>query len=133
MQLTGAGTGKEVVSADAVKIGGGMGSIARYPQPNAVENTPSSKSISMNVVEVDSAELAANQELAETSGMARYLEASRYWLQYAGIPDSVYNYTGSKNDYTDDFSCRGRWVNYLAGGSAAYPEGPGLNLSLIHI
>ena len=130
VQLTGAGTGKEVVSADAVKIGGGMGSVARYPQPNAVENTPSSKSISMNVVEVDSAELAANQELAETSGMARYLEASRYWLQYAGIPDSVYNYSNSRNDYTDDYCSRGRWVNYLAGGSAANPTQEGLKVPL---
>jgi hypothetical protein len=60
--------------------------------------------------------------------MARYLEASRYWLQYAGIPDSVYNYTASRNDYTDDYCCRGMWVNYLAGGSAANPKQEGLGI-----
>lgn len=130
IQLTGVGNGVEVVTADAVKIGGGMGNVARYPQPNAVENTPSSKTISMNTVEIDSAELAANQELAETSGMARYLEASRYWLQYAGIPDSVYNYSDSRNDYTDDYCSRGMWVNYLAGGSAANPEQEGMRVPL---
>ena len=120
--------GKEVVTADAVKFGGGMGNVARYPQPDAVENTPSSKTIKLRETAVDSAQLLANQQWAETSGMARYLEASRYWLQYAGIPDSVYNYTASRNDYTDDYCCRGMWVNYLAGGSAANPKQEGLGI-----
>ena len=120
--------GKEIVTADAVKFGGGMGNVARYPQPNAVENTPSSKTIELRQTEIDSTELLANQQLATTSGMARYLEASRYWLQYAGIPDSVYNYTASRNDYTDDYCCRGMWVNYLAGGSAANPKQEGLGI-----
>lgn len=122
--------GKEVVTADAVKFGGGMGNIARYPQPDAVENTPSSKTIELRKTEIDSVELLANQQLASTSGMARYLEASRYWLQYAGIPDSVYNYTESRNDYTDDYCCRGMWVNYLAGGSAANPKQQGLGVPI---
>ena len=120
--------GKEVVTADAVKFGGGMGNVARYPQPDAVENTPSSHTIELRQTEIDSVELLANQRLATTSGMARYLEASRYWLQYAGIPDSVYNYTASRNDYTDDYCCRGMWVNYLAGGSAANPKQEGLGI-----
>ena len=120
--------GKEVVTADAVKFGGGMGNVARYPQPDAVENTPSSKTIELRQTEIDSTELLANQQLATTSGMARYLEASRYWLQYAGIPDSVYNYTASRNDYTDDYCSRGMWVNYLAGGSAANPKQEGLGI-----
>ena len=121
----------KVVTADAVKFGGGMGSIARYPQPDAVENTPSSKSICLQEQEnIDSVKLKSNQLLAETSGMPRYLEASRYWLQYAGIPDSIYNYTHSRNDYTDDYCSRGMWVNYLAGGSAANPHQTGLGVPL---
>ncbi len=45
------------------------------------------------------------------SGMPRWAEASRYWLQWAGIPDSVY--ANQESDYRDDIFCRPQWVNYL--------------------
>ena len=128
--LSNAGKGNVVVTADAVKFGGGIGNVARYPQPDKVENTPSSQDIQLRETEVDSAQLLANQQWAETSGMPRYLEAARYWLQYAGIPDSIYNYTDSRNDYTDDYCARGQWVNYLAGGSQANPKQAGLGVPL---
>ena len=128
--LSNAGKGNAVVTADAVKFGGGMGNVARYPQPDKVENTPSSQDIKLRETEVDSVQLLENQQWAETSGMARYLEAARYWLQYAGIPDSIYNYTDSRNDYTDDYCARGQWVNYLAGGSQANPKQAGLGVPL---
>ena len=128
--LSNAGKGNAVVTADAVKFGGGIGNVARYPQPDKVENTPSSQEIQLRETEVDSAQLLANQQWAETSGMPRYLEAARYWMQYAGIPDSIYNYTDSRNDYTDDYCARGQWVNYLAGGSQANPKQAGLNVPL---
>lgn len=128
--LSNAGKGNVVVTADAVKFGGGIGNVARYPQPDKVENTPSSQEIQLRETEVDSAQLLANQQWAETSGMARYLEAARYWMQYAGIPDSIYNYTASRNDYTDDYCCRGMWVNYLAGGSQVNPKQAGLGVPL---
>ena len=128
--LTNEGKGKVVVTADAVKFGGGFGSVARYPQPDKVENTPSSQDITLREIEVDSVQLQQNQTWAETSGMPRYLEAARYWLQYAGIPDSIYNYTESRNDYTDDYCARGQWVNYLAGGSQANPNQEGLKVPL---
>ena len=130
VSVSNAGQGKVVVTSDAVKFGGGIGSVARYPQPNKIENTPSSLSISMSETEIDSAQLLANQTWAMTSGMPRYLEAARYWLQYAGIPDSIYNYTDSRNDYTDDYCARGQWVNYLAGGSQANPQQEGLKVPL---
>lgn len=97
--------GHGTVTADAVKFGGGMGNIARR---------------------------AYTDSLGEysVSGYPRYMEGARYYLQWAGVPDSVYNYTAGTNDYIDDFSCRGRWVNYLAGGSAANPQNPGLNIPL---
>ena len=123
--------GKEVVTTDAVKFGGGMGSVARYKQPNSYENVPSSKELPEgDAVIIDSVELLANQANAVTSGLPRYIEAARYWMQYSGIPDSIYNYTDSKNDYVDDYASRGIWVNYLAGGSAANPNQPGLNVPL---
>ena len=128
--LSNAGKGNVVVTADAVKFGGGIGNVARYPQPDKVENTPSSQDIKLRETEVDSVQLLANQQWAETSGMPRYLEAARYWMQYAGIPDSIYNYTASRNDYTDDYCCRGMWVNYLAGGSQANPKQAGLGVPL---
>ena len=85
----------KIVTADAVKIGGGMGNVARG---NEISNYP------------------------------RFCEASRYWLQWAGIPDSVYSDSKGKNDYTDDYKCRGIWVNYLAGGSEVNPDEEGLNI-----
>jgi len=72
----------KILTADAVKIGGGMGNIARG-------------------------------EPLEPSGRPRYIEGSRYWLQWAGLPDSVYSWTKGKNDYTDDYQSRGLWVNHL--------------------
>ena len=121
--------GKQITTTDAIKFGGGWGSVARYPHPEIGDDDfYTKKDTHSQEVVTDSTLHIANQVHATTSGYPRYIEGARYWLQYAGIPDSVYNYTGSKNDYTDDFSCRGRWVNYLAGGSAAYPEGPGLNI-----
>ena len=128
------GNGKEVVTTDAVKFGGGMGNVARYKQPDSYENVKSSNTLPDEQVIVDSVqyleELAQNQANAVTSGLPRYIEAARYWMQYAGIPDSIYNYTDSKNDYVDDYASRGIWVNYLAGGSAANPKQAGLNIPL---
>jgi len=72
----------KILTADAVKIGGGMGNIARG-------------------------------EPLEPSGRPRYVEGSRYWLQWAGLPDSVYSWTKGKSDYTDDYQSRGLWVNHL--------------------
>lgn len=80
-----------VVSADAVRFGGGMGNIIRGNQ---------------------------------VSGRPRYMEGARYYLQYAGMPDTlVYTLSGYKNDYTDDYRSRGEWVNYLLGA----PKGPNKN------
>ena len=128
------GNGKEVVTTDAVKFGGGMGNVARYKQPDSYENVKSSNTLPDEQVIVDSVqyleELAQNQANAVTSGLPRYIEAARYWMQYAGIPDSIYNYTDSKNDHVDDYASRGIWVNYLAGGSAANPTQAGLNIPL---
>ena len=131
VSVTAATNGKEIVTTDAVKFGGGMGSVARYKQPDSFENIPSSKDLpESDVAIIDSAELLANQANAITSGLPRYIEAARYWMQYAGIPDSIYNYTDSKNDYIDDYASRGIWVNYLAGGSAANPTEAGLGIPL---
>lgn len=98
-----------VLTADAVKIGGGMGNIARSPLPketNKINYQPT------------------------TSNYPRYTEGARYWLQWAGVPDSVYSRTAGENDYSDDFQSRGFWVNYIAGGSSVLPEKDGLNIPI---
>jgi hypothetical protein len=77
-----------IVSADAVRFGGGMGNVKRN---------------------------------GTTSGRPRYVEAAKYYLQFAGLPDTlVYNLSGGKNDYRDDYFCRPEYVNYLVGA----PAGP---------
>lgn len=116
-----------IVSADAVKIGGGMGNIARMPHPDGfdAENTKSSETQS------DKKNIASPIKYKpEVSGYPRYTEGARYWMQWAGVPDSIYNPNKSKNDYIDDYVSRGHWVNYLAGGSSVLPKTEGLNIPL---
>ncbi|OIP84319.1 MAG: xanthan lyase, partial [Porphyromonadaceae bacterium CG2_30_38_12] len=115
-----------IITADAVKIGGGMGNIARNPTASATATTiPNADSIQTQA-------LVASKILipATTSNSPRYTEAARYWLQWAGMPDSVYSRTMGKNDYSDDFQSRGFWVNYLAAGSAILPYRVGLNIPI---
>ncbi|MDO9547972.1 MAG: xanthan lyase, partial [Candidatus Marinimicrobia bacterium] len=68
----------------------------------------------------------------QISGRPRYAEAARYYLQYAGMPDTlVYNLNGDSIDYNDDYQCRGEWVNYLKGapfGPTKNPETKGLGI-----
>lgn len=94
-----------VVSADAVKIGGGMGNVAR---------------------------IAKGERRYDpiASGAPRFTEGSRYWLQWAGMPDSVYSESAGENDYTDDYKSRALWVNYLAGGSEMLPDRSGLGIPI---
>jgi hypothetical protein len=81
----------KIVSADAVRFGGGMG-----------------------IVERDGI----------TSGRPKFAEGSRYWLQFAGMPDSLtYNLNNNLDDYKDDYQSRGEYGNYLYGA----PFGPNKN------
>lgn len=119
-------TGKkgEVVTADAVKVGGGMGNIARKVPEEVTENVKSADAdkVKPNTI------VATVKSDYETSNHPRFNEAARYWLQWAGVPDSIYSPSNGKNDYTDDYRCRGLWVNYLAGGSSVLPDKKGLNI-----
>ena len=102
-----------VVTADAVKIGGGMGNIGRYVDKDSQEEVS-----------------LITPEQAQVSGYPRFCEAARYWMQWAGVPDSIYDLSGSRNDYTDDYRNRGLWVNWLMGGSYCNPDEPGLNIPM---
>lgn len=160
------GTPGTILTADAVKIGGGMGNIARSPKRSDVYYDPSTPD---TVQETDDQE-AVDEEAAEdegteddedsddditddvdesgqsekekaqpsakrgpaptfrTSGMPRFVEGARYWLHWAGFPEYVYSPFHGTNDYKDDYTSRGHWVNYLAGGSRVLPTSEGLNI-----
>ncbi|MCF7840526.1 MAG: fibronectin type III domain-containing protein [Candidatus Marinimicrobia bacterium] len=81
----------KVISADAVRFGGGMGIVMRN---------------------------------GRTSGRPKFTEGSRYYLQYAGMPDTlVYVLNENNSDYRDDYQSRGEYANYLYGA----PFGPSGN------
>lgn len=116
-----------IVTADAIKIGGGMGNIARMPHPEGFEGENTKSSDTQTAKKTVIPKIGYSPEI---SGYPRYAEGARYWMQWAGVPDSVYNRTESKNDYTDDYAGRGVWVNWLAGGSPVLPKEKGLNIPL---
>ena len=59
-----------------------------------------------------------------TSGRPKFAEGSRYWLQFAGMPDTlVYNLNNDTLDYNDDYQNRAEYGNYLYGA----PYGPSKN------
>lgn len=80
----------QTVTADAVKIGGGMGNIARrISEEGATDNLKSSDKT------VNASNAAKNIPAAyqpsyiteyQKSGYPRFCEAARYWMQWAGIP-----------------------------------------------
>lgn len=88
------------VCADAVKIGGGMGNIARSAPDDSL-SAPA------------------------TSGLPRYAEAARYWLQWAGMDTTIFCQHGLEDDYRDDLFSRGDWVGFMSGGSSSNPGKPG--------
>ena len=117
----------KVITADAVKFGGGMGNIARTPGDTTsvvTLNFPDS----LNLPKVLPKQI--NRYEPETSHYPRYAEGARYWLQWAGAPDSIYSQNRGLNDYTDDIQSRGNWVNYIIGGSSVSPNTKGLNVPL---
>lgn len=94
---------KTVVTADAVRFGGGMGKIARGTK---------------------------DQESSEytTSGMPSFTEGALYWMQWAGADTTLLNL--HPDDYTSDYADRGPWVNWMSGGSRANPREKGLGIPI---
>lgn len=117
----------KLVTADATKFGGGMGNIARSPNETGI--LLNSKSSEIKSIFTPHTKSTSDYE-PEISTYPRFAEAARYWLQWAGIPDSIYSKSNGMNDYTDDFQSRGFWVNYLAGGSTAAPNLKGIGVPI---
>ena len=88
-----------VVSADAVRFGGGRSIINR-----------------------------SSGDTLHTSPLPRYYEGARYHAQWAGFPVERYaNYQGTK-DYAEDINSRSLVTNYLLGGSVYCPDSVGLRV-----
>lgn len=91
----------KIVSADAVRFGGGYGIVEREGQ---------------------------------LSGRLKFMEGSRYWLQFAGMPDTlVYNLNKGNDDYKDDYQSRAEYGNYLYGkpfGPSNFKDAKGLGIPI---
>ncbi len=119
-----------VITADAINVGGGKGNIVRRVALPTEEN--------LAIVAEQKANGENNEACLGKPGVDyNYLDSgnhpwfhlgSRYYLQWAGFPDSVYSTSHGINDYTDDYRSRGEWVNYLAGGSDVLPNRGGLKV-----
>lgn len=59
----------------------------------------------------------------QVSNRPKFMEGSRYWLQFTGMPDTlVYNLNNDSVDYKDDYQSRAEYGNYLYGR----PFGPNI-------
>ncbi len=121
-----------VVTADAVKFGGGMGNIARRADQDSIVHytKASSKYGKSNMRVARNAYQPQINYPYEVSGYPRFVEGARYWMQWAGIPDSIYSPSHGGDDYSDDYKSRGIWVNYLAGGTKSCPDVKGLQIPI---
>lgn len=88
-------TRNAVITADAVRFGGGMGKIARGLKDQPVNEYT-------------------------TSGMPSFTEGALYWMQWAGADSTILS--KYDNDYTSDYGNRGAWVGWMSGGSRTNPK-----------
>ena len=85
---------KGVVSADAVRFGGGMGNIVPEGHNGSVR----------------------------PSGLPRWAEAAKYSVQWYGFPYKIHTEPFGDNDYNNDINARSAAINYLSGGSITNPQ-----------
>lgn len=116
---------KAVITADAIKVGGGKGNIVRrvaLPTPENIaiaEKNEDTKYLGKDGIDY---------QYVGSGEHPWFHLGSRYFLQWSGFPHEVYSTSTGINDYVDDYRSRGEWVNYLAGGSDVLPGKPGLNV-----
>ena len=93
---------KGIITADAVRFGGGMGNIV--PSTYGRHIRP--------------------------SGLPRWAEAAKYSVQWFGFPYKIHTEPFGDNDYNNDINARSAAVNYLSGGSIYNPKRNGLGVPL---
>lgn len=102
VELSNASQSNGIVTADAVRFGGGMG----------------------NVVP------ATYNDTIPVSGMPRWAEAAKYNLVWYGFPHSVHSETFGRDDYKNDIKARSLAVNMLSAGSIYNPDSIGKKVPL---
>lgn len=120
----------QYITADGIKVGGGMGNVARKPCHKPRKATRYASEANRKTKSKAKREKKPHIKESQVSGMPRYAEGARYWLQWAGIPDDVYADTGGDDDYREDLRVRPYWVDYLCGGSKVLPNNDGLNIPI---
>lgn len=88
---------KGIVTADAVRLGGGMGNVVPTP-------------------------LEEGGEKIVPSGLPRWAEAAKYSTVWYGFPYSVHTEPFGRNDYNNDINSRSASINYLMGKSVYHPD-----------
>ncbi|MBQ9665104.1 MAG: xanthan lyase [Bacteroidaceae bacterium] len=78
-----------IITADAVRFGGGMGNIVPANYGNNIQ----------------------------PSGLPRWAEAAKYSIQWFGFPYKIHTQPFGENDYNNDINSRSAAVNYLSGRS----------------
>lgn len=101
VQLSNFSNYRGVITADAVRFGGGMGNVARND---------------------------STMNYALLSGLPRSLEAARYSAQWYGFHDTIYH--ARDVDYNDDIIVRPSVENILARGSMYNPGDSGYNVPI---
>ena len=85
---------KGIITADAVRFGGGMGNIV-----------PEGRNYSVR-----------------PSGLPRWAEAAKYSVQWYGFPYKIHTEPFADNDYNNDINARSAAINHLSGGSIYNPQ-----------
>ncbi|MDO4510539.1 MAG: xanthan lyase [Bacteroidales bacterium] len=116
---------KSVITTDAIKVGGGRANVVRRVALPTEENKALAKKMGYEQY-VGQEDVA--YDYVHPGDHPWFALGARYYLQWAGFPQSVYSSTQGLNDYNDDYRSRGLWVNHLAGGSAMLPGQEGLKV-----
>lgn len=86
-----------IITADAVRFGGGMGNVAR----------------------------GLTDSIATISGLPRWAEGAIYSSLWYGLPYSVHSERFGTDDYSNDINSRSQTINHLSGGSVYNPQQEG--------
>ena len=116
---------KAVITADAIKVGGGKGNIVRrvaLPTPENIAIAEKNDDLKYLGKE------GIDYQYVGSGDHPWFHLGARYFLQWSGFPHKVYSTSDGINDYVDDYRSRGEWVNWLAGGSDVLPDKPGLKV-----
>lgn len=109
--LTNISSTEGVVSADAVRFGGGMGNVL----PTIVTT---------EVIKQDTTEIKryTHEPVQQLSGLPRWAEGAKYSAFWYGQPYSTHSGGFDNDEYKNDIRSRSLFVNNLSGGSVYNPD-----------